>query len=102
VAGDAALRERFVAEVRTLARLSHPNVVPVYDVGMHDELYRQAARGLIAAHAPSGAADRAGHFEQAVAMVHRAKRTLGDEPSEPGLAESIDAWLLERTGEVKR
>src|SRR5215218_8693669 len=29
----AALRRRFDREVRTLARIDHPNVVPVYDVG---------------------------------------------------------------------
>lgn len=33
LAGDAAFRERFLREARLAARLSHPNVVGVYDAG---------------------------------------------------------------------
>src|SRR4051794_8043291 len=74
-----AARERILAEGQALARLSHPNVVPVYDVGVIEdhvylvmewiqgttlgayassgarlrdvvEAYRQAGEGLAAAH----------------------------------------------------
>lgn len=30
-------RQRFLREIRTLARLSHPGVVPVYDLGEHED-----------------------------------------------------------------
>jgi eukaryotic-like serine/threonine-protein kinase len=36
LAGDAALRQRFLREAKLAARLSHPNVVNVYDAGETD------------------------------------------------------------------
>jgi serine/threonine-protein kinase len=37
LAADAALRKRFLREARLAARLSHPNVVSVYDAGEADD-----------------------------------------------------------------
>jgi serine/threonine-protein kinase len=37
LAGDTAFRERFLREARLAARLSHPNVVSVYDAGEADD-----------------------------------------------------------------
>src|SRR6266536_474905 len=36
--GDAHFLERFTDEAKTIARLTHPNVVAVYDQGVHDGL----------------------------------------------------------------
>jgi serine/threonine protein kinase len=36
-ANDDAPVDRFVAEIRTLGHLDHPNIVPLHDVGMDDE-----------------------------------------------------------------
>jgi serine/threonine-protein kinase len=34
---DAATALRFVDEIRTLGQMEHPNIVPIYDVGLDDE-----------------------------------------------------------------
>lgn len=36
LASDATFTQRFLREGRIIAKLSHPNIVPVYDVGSHD------------------------------------------------------------------
>lgn len=33
--GDKASREQFLTEARAVARLAHPNVIPLYDAGVH-------------------------------------------------------------------
>jgi len=44
LAEDDAFRERFVRESRTAASISHPNIIPIYDAGEHEELLYIAMR----------------------------------------------------------
>jgi serine/threonine protein kinase len=36
---DAQYKERFVREARIIAQLMHPNIVTIFDVGVHDDLH---------------------------------------------------------------
>src|SRR5690348_8396611 len=38
LAHDEMFRERFVRESRVAASINHPNIIPIYDFGAHDEL----------------------------------------------------------------
>jgi tetratricopeptide (TPR) repeat protein/predicted Ser/Thr protein kinase len=124
-AGDARLRGRFFREATALAALSHPNVVPIYEVGEEDgvpflvmervdgrtlqawiaarppwtevvEILSQAGRGLAAAHAAG--------------IVHRdfkpANVLLGSDGRvrvvDFGLAASVDAESSRPVGSVAR
>jgi serine/threonine protein kinase len=44
LATDDTFRARFLKESRVAASLNHPNVVPIYDVGSHDDLLYIAMR----------------------------------------------------------
>jgi serine/threonine protein kinase len=44
LATDDTFRARFLRESRVAASLNHPNVVPIYDVGSHDDLLYIAMR----------------------------------------------------------
>jgi hypothetical protein len=83
VAADSATaRARVLAEGQALARLSHPNVVPVFDVGLYDEqvylvmeLVRGATLRAHVAERPRSAREIAQIYRQAgegLAAAHRA------------------------------
>ena len=44
LAADDVFRARFLEESRIAASLNHPNVIPIYDMGSHDELLYIAMR----------------------------------------------------------
>ncbi len=85
VAPSARLRERALAEGQALARLSHPNVVPVFDVGVEHgsagervylvmELIRGASlRAYAATHKPREIIAAYRQCGEGLAAAHRAK-----------------------------
>jgi hypothetical protein len=84
-APDAALRARAVAEGQALARLSHPNVVPVFDVGVAD------GRVYLVMELVAGESLRAYAANASLREVVRAYRQAGD-----GLAAAHAAGLVHR------
>src|SRR6186713_1051607 len=49
LAADAAFVQRFVTEAKTTVELSHPNIVPVYELGVEQGVYyiaMELAQGL--------------------------------------------------------
>jgi serine/threonine protein kinase len=37
LSGDDAFRERFLREAQIAAGIDHPNVIPIHDMGLHEE-----------------------------------------------------------------
>jgi eukaryotic-like serine/threonine-protein kinase len=85
LANDAALRERFLREAKLAARLSHPNVVTVYDAGETEE----GLPYIVMEYVPGTTLADAGHLppDEAVGLVLQACR---------GLAHAHAAGLVHR------
>ncbi|MCE5232127.1 MAG: WD40 repeat domain-containing serine/threonine protein kinase [Mizugakiibacter sp.] len=127
-AGPWASRDfiaRFVREARNAARMQHPNIVPIYEVGTRDELHffsmRLIVGGSLAVHlrvygpfAPQRAAQLIRSVAEAVDYAHRLGmlhldlkpgNVLLDERDEPqvadfGLARRLDHALAAENEEV--
>ena len=74
--------EAYLAEARTLARLDHPNIVPVYDVGRTDDGLCYVVSKFVDGERPGGAAaGRAGRsFREAAELVARRRRGAAPRP----------------------
>jgi len=83
--GDEAARSRARDEGRALAKLSHPNVVPIYDVLEHDD------RVFLVMELVKGRTLRAAAEGQSVGQIVRAYRQAGE-----GLAAAHHAGLVHR------
>ncbi len=122
---SAADRERFAAEAQAAAKLEHPGIVPVYEVGELDgrpfftmkyirgtTLSQRLQSGPMSAREAAdllGKVSRAIHFAHARGVLHRdikPSNILLDEANEPhvtdfGLAKQLtDGNTLTRTGAV--
>jgi serine/threonine-protein kinase len=85
LAGDSAFRERFLREARLAARLSHPNVVSVYDAGEAED----GRPYIVMEYVPGTTLAEVGRLPagEAVALVLQAC---------DGLAHAHDAGLVHR------
>jgi serine/threonine-protein kinase len=85
LAGDSAFRSRFLREARLAARLSHPNVVSVYDAGESED----GRPFIVMEYVPGTTLAEVGRLppDEAVGLVVQACR---------GLAHAHDAGLVHR------
>jgi hypothetical protein len=74
-AGDSALRARFMGEARAMARVSHPNVARIYNLGPADEEPHFVMEFLEGAHLTATAAPLT--FEQKAGLMRKVVLAVG-------------------------
>ncbi|PKM21359.1 MAG: serine/threonine protein kinase, partial [Gammaproteobacteria bacterium HGW-Gammaproteobacteria-14] len=47
LANDPAFAKRFIREAKTMAQLSHPHIVPVFDTGLHDDCHYMTMEHIV-------------------------------------------------------
>ena len=72
LASDDVFRARFLKESRIAASLDHPNVIPIYDMGSHEDLLYIAMRYVAGADLAGGAEGQACAGARAGAAAVRA------------------------------
>ena len=90
LATNDLFRARFLRESRIAASLNHPNVIPIYDMGAHEDLLFIAMRYVVGA--PGYRSEQSYRGTESQACADARSGTFADWPGGPGAGCRAPEW----------